>query len=340
VFAQAEEIAQAGGQNDSFLLARIWTRQAEFDLWLAHYAEAKGRLQNSIEVCRTLQEQDELALAIELLGRLHYWQGEHAPAQAYFEESLALYRQTGNKAGLIQALNGLANVTCDLSADYDRALPLYQESLALARQIGDRFGIARALINQGALAQALGNYAQAQHLYRESLGVYRELDYRYGQAAALNYLGQVAGLLNDHTAAKTLLRQSLDLSQETGDRHSMASCLNQLGNAACWMGAYAEAQDYFAKALGLAMDIQAYQVVFDILVDVANLFHRQNKQERALELLAFVIDQSKDGQERINRAMELVRECEAGLPAPVVRQCRERGENQILTEIVAIVLDT
>ena len=339
VFEQAEKVAASAGQHDSLLLAKIWTRQAEFESWLARYDEAKLRLKNSIRVCRTFQEQDELALAIQLLGRVHYWQGELVPAKELFEESLALYRQTGNKAGLALTLNNLANTIGDLSADYDRAQPLYEESLALARQIDDRFGIARALINQGAVAQEIGNYARAQQLYRESLEVYQELDYRYGQSAALNYLGQVGSLLDEHSAATAFLQQSFELSQETGDRHSMASCRQQLGNVACRMGAYPEAKTHFAEALSLAMEIRAFSVALDILIGVADLFKQQGQKERALELLAFVICQSADSQERKNRALALLPVCEAGLSPQVVRKCKERGQNQILAEIVAMVWD-
>lgn len=339
LFEQAQNLALAAGQDNSLLLAKIWSRQAEFDLWLARYDEAKLWLQKSIRVCRILQEQDELALAIELLGRVHYWQGEHLPAQACFEESLAIYRQTGNKVGLALTLNNLANTLCDLSADYDRALSLYEESLALARQIGDRFGIARALLNQGAVAQELGTYAQAQQLYRESLAVYRELDYRHGQSAALNYLGQVAGLLDEHAAAKTFLQQSLDLSQETGDRHSTANCLNQLGNVACRMCACLEAKAYYAEALSLATEIKATSIALESLIGVANLFRQQGQKERALELLSFVISQSDGYQERKNHAMDLVPQCETGLTPQVIARCRAWGKTQTLNGIAARLLD-
>jgi predicted ATPase/DNA-binding SARP family transcriptional activator len=339
LFAQAEKLALAAGQKDSLLLAKIWTRQAEFDTWLSHYDQAGMRLQKSIQVCRALQAQNELALAIELLGRVHYWQGEYASAKEHFEQSLALYRQTSNKAGLAQALNNLANVICDLLADYGQAQALYEESLALARQIGDRFGVARALINQGAVAQELGDCAHAQQLYRESLEVYRELDYRYGQSAALNYLGQVASLLGEHVAAMAFLQQSFDLSQETGDRHSMANCRQQLGNVACRMGAYPEAKAHFAEALSLAMEIRAFQMALDILIGVARLLKQQGKKVRALELLAFVAHQSAGSQERKNRALALLPECEAGLSPQEVTRCKERGQNQMLAEVVATVLN-
>ena len=337
VFEQAEGVALASGEKDSLLVARIWTRQAEFDSWLADYDEAAKRLQKSIDICRTLQEQRELALALDMFGRVEYWRGEYTQAKGHAQESLAIYRQIGAQHGIAQALNTLANIICELAADYDQAQLLLEESLAIARQIGDQFGVARALINLGASAQELGNYIEAKRRYQESLGIYREIDYRHGQSASLSYLGQVASLLGEHASAKELLQESLVLSRETGDRHAIAERLKQLGNVACRMGAFQESKRHFDEALRLAMAIRAFQVALDILIGVADLFLQEGKKERALDLLAYVMHQAAEGQERKDRALVLLPACESGLSPQVVASCHERGKARTLTEIVAMV---
>jgi predicted ATPase/DNA-binding SARP family transcriptional activator len=338
VFEQAERVALASSEKDNLLLARIWTRQAEFDGWLAHYDKAKARLQKSIEICRTHQAQQELALALDLLGRIEYWQGEFSQAKEHFQKSLAICRQTGDQVGMAQALNSLATVICELEADYDQAQLLYEESLAIARQINDQFGVAKVFINLGALAQELGNYREAKRFYQESLRVYQEIGYRHGQSAALGYLGQVASLLDEHTLAKELLQESLDINRETGDRHAIAERLKQLGNVACRMGAYQESKSLFDKALRLAMEIRAFQVALDILIGVANLFLQEGKKERALELLVYVTHQAGESQERQDRALALLPECEAGLSPQAVARCHEQGKNQTLADIMATVV--
>jgi hypothetical protein len=104
------------------------------------------------------------------------------------------------------------------------------------------------------------------------------------------------------------------------------------------MGAYSEAKDYFAQALTLAMEIRAVQVALDIFIGIANLFLKQGGKDRALELLAFVIHQSDDSRERKNRAEVLVPECEAGLSAQVVMQCRVWGQKQVLVDVVTTTI--
>jgi predicted ATPase/DNA-binding SARP family transcriptional activator len=336
VFEQAEGVALASGEKDSLLVARIWARQAEFDGWLAHYDEAKMRLQKSIDICRTLQEQQELALALDMLGRIEYYQGEYPQAKAHAQESLAICRQIGDQPGTAQALNTLGNVTCELAADYDQAQLLLEESLAIAQQIGDLFGIARALINLGATAQETGDYTEAKQRYQESLRIYREIDYRHGQSASLSYLGQIASLLGEHASAKELLQEGLNLNRETGDRHAIAERLKQLGNVACRMGALEESKRYFDEALRLAMEIQASQVALDVLIGIADLFQKEGKKERALELLACVVHQAADSQERKDRALALLPACEAGLSPQVVARCHEGAKARTLAEVVAM----
>ncbi len=329
---QAERVVLSGGEKDNLLLARIWTRQSEFDNWLAHYDEAKRRLQKSIDTCRTLQAQGELALALELLGRIEYWQAEYRRAKERFQESLAICHQIGDEVGTAQALNSLANVTCELEADYDQAQTLYEKSLATARRIGDQFGVARALINLGALAQELGDYTKAKQFYQESLRIYREIDYRHGQSASLSYLGQVASLLGEHTSAQELLQESLNLNRETGDRHAIAERLKQLGRAAYRMGAHRESKKYFDQALELAMEIRATPVVLDILIGVADLFQREGEHKRALELLAFVVHQTESAQELQDRALALIPKCETEFSPQTVSGLRELGRAKTLVE--------
>ena len=338
VFEQAERMALAWGEKDDRFLARIWTRQAEFESWLAHYDQARARLEKSIAICRTRLAPRELALALDLLGRIEYWQGEYLPAKMCFQESLAICREMGDQVGMAQALNNLANVICELEADYDPARLCYVESLGLARQIGDQLGVAKALINLGALAQELGNYAEARQLYQESLEVYRDMDYRHGQSAALGYLGQVTSLLGEHTSAKKLLEESLDLSRETGDRHAIADKLKQLGNIACRMEAYQESKRYFDQALAFAMEIQAHQVALDILIGVANLFLQEGKKELALELLVCVMRQAGESQECQSHILNLLPACEAGLTPQAVARCHARAKSQTLADIVARVM--
>ena len=87
------------------------------------------------------------------------------------------------------------------------------------------------------------------------------------------------------------------------------------------------------------MEIRTFQVTLDILIGVANLFHKEEKTERALELLAYVIHEAASGQERRDRALALLPECEAELSPQAVAECRERGQSGTLETVVKEILD-
>jgi tetratricopeptide (TPR) repeat protein len=336
---QAERVVSNGGEKVHLLSARLWTRQSEFDCWLAHYDEARKRLGKSIDICRALQAPGELALALELLGRIEYLQADYRQAEEHLQESLEICRQVGDQFGAAQTLNDLANLTCEQSADYDQAQILYEQSLTIARQIGDQFGVAKALINLGALAQELGDHTEAKRFYQESLRIYREIDYQHGQSASLSYLGQVASLLGEHASAQELLQESLSINRETGDRHATAERLKQLGRAACRMGAHQASKDYFDQALELALEIRAIPVVLDSLIGVAELFRRVGKNGPALELLTFVAHQTESGRELEGRALALIPDCETDLSPQTVSRHREWGRARTLEEAVNLTLD-
>ncbi|MFN2156506.1 MAG: tetratricopeptide repeat protein, partial [Anaerolineae bacterium] len=58
--------------------------------------------------------------------------------------SLALYRSTGNRRGVADALYGLGHVATYLR-EWDASKRLYEESMAIREQLGDRRGVAWCL---------------------------------------------------------------------------------------------------------------------------------------------------------------------------------------------------
>ena len=336
---QAAEAALDLGRENNLLLAKSWIRQAEFYFWLADYKKTQQLLDDSIKICRRCGAESELALAFEILGRIEYYAGNYAEAGIRFQQSLEICRRIGDDSGAAQALNCLANVICDETADYAQALPFYEESLAIARQIEDRFGEAKVLVNLGAVAQEQQKYAEAQQFYEDSLNIYRELDYRHGQTASLNYLGQIARLEGEYKRAKILLQECLDLNREIGDRRATGNALKQLGDAACEMADCQEARRQYREALRLAVDIQATSFALDVLVSIARLFAQERQNERALELLAFVACYAASGQEIKDRANGLLPQLEKSLSPEVVAVCHKRGKTNTFKSVALELLE-
>jgi hypothetical protein len=94
------------------------------------------------------------------------WMAEvHGPAaavRAFYEESLALCRDLGERRGVAAVLVDLGSHALG-QGDYARAAVLCEESLALCRDLGDRYGSADALAWVAAAVRDQGDYPRAGH---------------------------------------------------------------------------------------------------------------------------------------------------------------------------------
>jgi tetratricopeptide (TPR) repeat protein len=78
-------------------------------------------------------------------------QGEYSEARTLLQESLAIRRQLGDKAGLALSLNTLADVVLD-EGEFADARPLLDESLEISHELGDQTAIAYLIEDYGGLA--------------------------------------------------------------------------------------------------------------------------------------------------------------------------------------------
>jgi DNA-binding CsgD family transcriptional regulator len=91
-------------------------------------------------------------------------QDEYERAAAYYQESLALYREVGDKEGIAELTRSLGRIA-QIQADYGRAAILYDESLRLYTQLGNRLGTARDLEAMAALHAACRQPEPATRLW-------------------------------------------------------------------------------------------------------------------------------------------------------------------------------
>ena len=225
---------------------------------LAHgqgdYAQAVALWEESLALERELGNRAGVAKTLGNLGLVAYRQGEYARAATLHQESLALFRELGDKWGVANALSNLGNVA-GAQGDYALASTLGEEGLALRRELRDRRGLAISLGNLGNAAYELGDYARAAALFDEGLALRRELGDRAGVALSLGNLGNVVRAQGDFKRAGAMYEEGLLLHQELGDRRGTATSLGHLGTLACEQGDFATAGALWGESLVLRRDL-------------------------------------------------------------------------------------
>jgi serine phosphatase RsbU (regulator of sigma subunit) len=101
---------------------------------------------------------------------------DYKTALSYFEKSLKLREELGDKRSIAMSYNSLGACN-DRMNNLDKALELYDKCLALNTQINDKEGMGRALGNIGNLYLRRNNIAKAYELFNKAFQLANEIGY-------------------------------------------------------------------------------------------------------------------------------------------------------------------
>jgi tetratricopeptide (TPR) repeat protein len=157
-----------------------------------------------VAIWRELNDKWGLAAALYGLGAA-VRRDDPAAARPIVEESVALFREVGDRARLAGALSMLGTIAGS-EDDLARAGALYEESLALSRELDNKGNTSIVLLYLGDVAQAQGDVQRAVRLYQESLALMRHFfELKEWIAQCLAGLGGVAGTVRQPERAARLL---------------------------------------------------------------------------------------------------------------------------------------
>jgi tetratricopeptide (TPR) repeat protein len=183
---------------------------------LGDYARAVVMLEESLALWRQIDDQAGIALSLDKLGTTVMRQGDYAGATAMLEEALKLRRQLGDQHGTYATLNNLG-LAASWQGHNQRAIELYSESLALARAADDDHTLGIILTNLGEVYAHQGDCERAEACYAEAESIYTSLGNRAGEADVIRNRGVLALKQGDAARAFNLLAETILAFQEMDD---------------------------------------------------------------------------------------------------------------------------
>ena len=247
------------------------------------YGQAEDLSGQSLALYRERGDKLGIALTLNVLAFLNRNRGDHGRAVALLEDSLTLCRELDQQWPLAETLFILA-LTVRRQGDYERAKALLEESLILWRQTGDKSGLARSLASLGVVARLQGDYARAQALQEESLALHKELGHRFEVAEVLLMLGTVAQNQGDYSRATALYEECLILSRELGYKLDVAAALVNLANVSHYQGDNDRARELAEEAKALAKALGLKHQLAVCLWTLGTVAFAQGDGERAIAL--------------------------------------------------------
>lgn len=364
--------------HERALLGKLLARRGVFNHRLSNYEQARYFFEQSLKICRELDDRQEMAFvllklgmleeemgeyeqarracqeslllyrevadlygigrALNELGEIAYQQGEYQTAENYHRESLRLFRETNDRWGQASALKNLGNVEVELG-EYFQAKLFYQESLAIGEEIGAKSILASAYNNLGDTAREIGEYEEAREHLLRSLDISTEIGDRYIMAVSLGNLGEVAYRQGKLSEAQFLLDQSLQISEATGNLSQASFALAHLGNVTCAAGDHITAKKHFQNALRLAMNKQAVPIALDVILGMANILNQTGLKAKALEYLVYSLNHPALMKSQREQALHLRHLLEDELPPDAIQEAQERGQLRPIDEVVDEILE-
>jgi DNA-binding CsgD family transcriptional regulator len=187
---------------------------------VASYLEEDGRaaelLDESIAMCRRLDEREGLVLALTGRGLVARKLGDLAAARALYHEALAGGPGGGHVGyavpGALQGLGWLAF----WEGNEDEAGGLFSESLTTFEELGDRQQAAGSLYGLAQLASRRGDHGQAQVMCERALKLATDLNDRWLSSICLEGMGRSAVAAGRVEVGVSILSAADAARQNTG----------------------------------------------------------------------------------------------------------------------------
>jgi predicted ATPase/class 3 adenylate cyclase len=241
-------------QEETAARAQLLARAAELAYRQSDYPATTSFAQESLEICRLIQDYRGVASALIKLGNAATEAGDYQTASQYLEESLETWRALNDQHGTARVLISLGWVALR-AGDYALAKARLEEALSISREVGDARSIGFELSGLGEIALRQGDYSNATALLEESLEVRRQLGNKWGLGVSLGTLGWVAMHMQDWDRARERLGESLEVRQEIGDKGGSAWCLERLAEIALAHGESDKAVRVLGAAAALRISI-------------------------------------------------------------------------------------
>jgi tetratricopeptide (TPR) repeat protein len=317
-----------------------------------------------------------LGLALAHQGLLYFRKGNFSRAQDLYEEAVAMLRSAGDPAPLADGLIFLGIIK-HLTGDYGQSKSLLEEGLACARAGFDPWFEAYAIYNLGYIDSLMGDYQNGYTQMQAGLDIWRALGDPHSISLGLNHLVTTTIKLGHFEEAENYMRESIALSEQAGNRWGMGTAYRYLGLVKMGEGHYAEAQTFlrkslevfgkyivgwdiarsltymgevailsgdidgaktiFLEALRVARDVNSLPLMLEAIVGLAEIEATFGNEERAWQLLLWVLDREAIEEQTRIRAEQIRQDLEHHFDRAHIQETVEQiaGQSpQAITEML------
>jgi predicted ATPase/DNA-binding CsgD family transcriptional regulator len=331
-----ERAASSIRPGASFIL-RLASALTHFWFLRGHWSEGRRWLEAAISASANIEADKALRARVLYVGvPMIIYQGDLARARLLSEQSVALYRDLGDRAGLLAALLQLCRAL-DYQEEYELLQDRVQESLALAETLPDLPVKAQAyteLLGRLVYFSGVSPIEAVIRLLEESIRIYRALDNPVGLANTLFFYGVVWEQQGDEERAQTLHEEAERQLAEVEDHRLRMVILSHRVISNWQKGDYDAARRAFERLLAHRTSAALSKVQLEIL---AAILHGQGLSLWAARVYGLADQSVRVGPRK--RVIEHVQEPLAAARSAVYAQLGEAAFGKAFAEGRSLTAD-
>lgn len=258
-------------------LYRLWTD-------FGYFGEARDYLRTVLAMATGSPPSAIYAKALFAAGFLEHSVANYRTAQLFYEQSLAMGRQLGDKRRISHAAALLANVLFD-RGDFQASQNYMEEGLQTGLETAEEWHCALIYTNMANQAVLLGNFTEAESLFEQALTALQQIGDKWSVGLGFYHAAKMAYYQGDYTRARALILESRAAEEAVSTRNTFyASACRILGLLDCERADFSSAYNHLVEALTIVNELgnkrdMAY--AFDAFVQLAAA---QQQPLRALHL--------------------------------------------------------
>jgi tetratricopeptide (TPR) repeat protein len=231
-----------------------WSQTHPLITTFSPYMERRGfwnvwnsLLRRAIQVAELVGDKGAAVNLSALLARLLFQQSRFKQASHYYQQTIRLARQTGERFNEARACSNLGYYYAE-NGQWYRAEVLCCHALKIFEQIDSDHGRAHTENHLGCLYTRQEQWLKAEQHLRRACAIWQKMDDKHGLMRGYTNLGWLYVETRRPEEALTSLNKALDYAQLTGDELTIGTIYLNIGIAYRLKKEYVAAGTYLRKA--------------------------------------------------------------------------------------------
>ena len=257
--------------------------QSIYYFYAGNQVESINKMEKAIQFFGEIEDNLELAKALQNYGVLSKNQGDTEKALKKYNLSISFYQKANNQLGVIENLINSGNVYQGLD-DFDQALEAFAKAKKFNIKFNNLDSRARIFSGEGLIAEKKGDFDEATQKLTESLILFKQLKNEKLVCGMYNNLANISRKQGKYLESITYFENALASAERMNNPRLQGIILNNLANTYLDINDDDKAASLYKRALSIIKDIDKITYA-SLLLNLSLIQTNQKKYEVALKSL-------------------------------------------------------